>query len=75
MGHDLRKYARQTKVRLVIGFLLICVIVGDGLIYLFYGRYAAVMGLICMAAGLAPVLLISVALWALDAIVRANRSE
>jgi hypothetical protein len=58
MSRDLRKYARQTNVRLLIGFILILFVVGDGLIYWFYGRGAALMGLLCMAVGLGPVLLI-----------------
>jgi hypothetical protein len=37
MSHDLRRYAKQTNIQLIIGFLLILFIVGDGLIYLRYG--------------------------------------
>jgi len=55
---DLRRYARQTNARLLAGFFLILFFVGDGLIYLFYGREAAFMGLICLVFGLAPLLLI-----------------
>jgi len=58
MSHDLRSYARQTNFRLVLGFLLLLFILGDGLIYIFYGRNAAAMGLICLGMGLAPALLI-----------------
>jgi hypothetical protein len=50
-------------------------LVGDGLIYLFYGRGAATMGLICILAGLAPILLILVALWIIDWIVRVNNKD
>ena len=39
---------------LLVGGVLILFVVGDGLIYLFYGRQAALMGLLCLAAGLAP---------------------
>jgi len=62
----LRRYARQTNARLLIGFLLILFLVGDGLIYMFYGRQAALMGLICMLLGLAPVVLVWLLLWALE---------
>jgi hypothetical protein len=55
---DLRRYARQTNARLLVGFGLILFVVGDGLIYLFYGRGAALMGLACLAAGIAPLILI-----------------
>jgi TM2 domain-containing membrane protein YozV len=75
MSHDLRQYARQTNTRLIIGFILLLLIVGDGLIYLFYGRGAATMGLICILAGLAPILLILVALWIIDWIVRVNNKD
>jgi TM2 domain-containing membrane protein YozV len=75
MSHDLRQYARQTNIRLIIGFILLLLIVGDGLIYLFYGRGAAMMGLICILAGLTPILLILVALWIIDWIVRANNKD
>ena len=75
MSHDLRQYARQTNIRLIIGFILLLLIVGDGLIYLFYGRGAAMMGLICILAGLAPILLILGALWIIDWIVRANNKD
>lgn len=75
MGYDLRKYARQTNIRLIIGFILLLLIVGDGLIYLFYGRGAAIMGFICILAGLAPIVLIIIALWLIDWIVRANNTE
>jgi TM2 domain-containing membrane protein YozV len=57
----MRRYARQTNARLLLGFVLLLFILGDGLIYLFYGRSAAVLGLLCMALGLAPLL----AIWAL----------
>ncbi len=75
VGRDLRQYARQTNVRLVAGFLLLLLFVGDGLIYLFYGRYAAMMGLICILAGLVPVALVLVALWVIDRIVKAGRAD
>ncbi len=75
MGRDLRQYAHQTNIRLVAGFVLLLFIVGDGLIYLFYGRNAAVMGLVCILSGLAPVVLILVALWIIDRIVRARRMD
>ena len=57
MTRDLRQYARQTNIRLLVGGLLIIFLVGIGLIYIFYGRSAALMGLVCMAAGLLPLAL------------------
>lgn len=73
MGRDLRQYARQTNLRLIAGFLLLLFIVGDGLIYIFYGRNAALMGLLCLVAGLSPLILILIALWVIDRIARSNR--
>lgn len=74
MGHDLRRYARQTNVRLFAGFLLILFVVGDGLIYVFYGSGAALMGLVCILGGLVPLVLVWLAFVLIDAVVRrANR--
>lgn len=74
MARDLRRYARQTWVRLIVGALMLIFIVGDGLIYLFYGRSAALMGALCLLLGLAPILLIWFAMLALEYIAkRANR--
>jgi len=75
MGRDLRQYARQTNVRLVIGFILLLLVVGDGLIYLYYGRGAAIMGLICILGGLTPTILILLVLWFIDWIVRVNNQD
>ena len=71
MSRDLRKYAQQTNIRLFAGFLLILLVVGEGLIYVIYGPGAAVLGLICLAGGLAPLpFLIALALWGIDWIVK-----
>jgi hypothetical protein len=75
MGRDLRQYARQTNIRLIIGFLLVLFIIGDGLIYLFYGQGAAIMGVICLLAGVTPVVLIVLALWVIDWIVRRSNPD
>ena len=75
MHRDLRKYAKQTNIRLIIGFLLVLFFIGDGLIFLFYGQGAAVMGIVCLLAGLSPVILIVGALWLIDWIVRRNNQE
>ena len=67
---DLRRYARQTNIRLGVGFVLILFIVGDGLIYLFYGQNAAIMGIICLGFGLAPMALILLILLGMEWLVR-----
>jgi len=56
--HDLRAYSRQTLVRLVFGGLLIIIIIAEILIYLFYGRSAAISGFLCILLGLIPLGLI-----------------
>ncbi len=66
MSRDLRKYGRQTNVRLIAGALLLIFIVGDGLIYLIYGSGAALMGILCLLAGMVPVLLTILVLFLLD---------
>ena len=74
MSRDLRKYMRDTNVRLVVGALLLLFIIGDGLIWLIYGFGAAMMGLLCILAALVPIGLILLLLGLSDWIVkRANR--
>lgn len=75
MTRDLRKYARQTNIRLAVGAVLVLLIVGVGLIYWIYGPGAAVTGLLCLLAGISPIVLIVLSLAILDWInQRANRS-
>lgn len=75
MTRDLRKYAKQTNVRIGVGAFLLLLIVGTGLIYLVYGPGAAVGGLLCLGAAAIPIVLIFIALELMDWIQkRANRS-
>lgn len=67
---DLRRYARQTNLRLVAGIIVLVFTLGLGLIYVFYGAGGALTGLVCLAGAFVPVLLISAALWAIDRFVR-----
>lgn len=74
MTRDLRAYARQTNIRLLVGFIVLLFLIGDGLIYAFYGRQSAIMGIICLAAGVAPLMIIFLILRGMEWIVeRANR--
>jgi hypothetical protein len=75
MIRDLRKFSRQTNARLLIGFIIILFLVGDGLIYLFYGQQAALLGLLCLLAGIIPLGLIVVILWGLEQLVRKSNEE
>ncbi len=75
MTRDLRKYTSQTTTRLIIGGLLLLFIVGDGLILLIYGREAALTGMICLLAGLLPLVLVWGVLWGMEQIVNAADKE
>ncbi len=66
MSRDLRKYGRQTNVRLIAGALILLFIIGDGLIYLIYGGGAALMGILCLLGGMIPVVLTVLVLFLLD---------
>ncbi len=74
MTLDLRKYARQTNVRLLAGFILLLFIVGDSLIYFIYGRPAALIGMLCLLAGLFPLLLIAFVLWIMEKVLERSQS-
>lgn len=75
MADDLRKYARDTNIRLLAGFIFLLFIVGDGLIAIIYGGGAALMGALCLVAGLAPLGLIALALLGIDWIVKRDRGD
>jgi len=70
MTRDLRKYARQTNFRLLLGFFGLLLFVGIGLIYLIYGRNAALMGILCTGAAIVPAGLIWLVLWIMGYIVK-----
>lgn len=72
---DLRKYAKNTNFRLLIGFIILLLVVGDGLIYVFYGPRGALLGLLCILAGILPLGLIYLLLLALDMIARRANDE
>ncbi len=75
MTRDLRRYARQTNVQLLAGFLLILFIVGEALIYYFYGQGAAIFGLFCLLGGTAPLILIWLILNGMERLVRRANQE
>ncbi len=72
---DLRKYASQTTFRLILGGLIILLVVGEGLIWIIYGGPAALMGLLCIGAGLIPVIIIVIILAVMEKIVKNQRGE
>lgn len=55
---DLREYSKQTSVRLFFGGFVFIIIIAEILIYLFYGKNAAISGFICILLGLIPLGLI-----------------
>jgi len=70
MERDLRKYARSTNTRLIVGALILLFLVGDGLIALIYGVQAGGFALLCTATGLLPLGLIVVWLWLIEKFAR-----
>lgn len=63
---DLREYARNTQIRMLVGLGVLVLVVGEGLIYLLYGRGAAVLGLICLGGAAVPVLAVVIVLAVMD---------
>ncbi len=70
MKRNLRDYAKQTDRRLIIGGVLILFLVGGGLIWWFYGTPAAGLGVTCLLAGLAPVIIIALIFLAIERILK-----
>ena len=70
MSHDLRKYAAQTNLRLILGAFFLLFVVGLGLIWLFYGFRAAALGLLCLFGALVPLGLILFFIFGLDTILK-----
>lgn len=75
MSRDLRKFAKQTNARLILGGILLVFVVGDGLIYIIYGQRAAFLGFICLLLGMAPLALILLAFWGIDLLVKREREK
>jgi len=75
MTRDLRRYAQQTNFRLLVGFILLLFIIGDGLVYVIWGPGAAAMGALCLIGGLLPLGFIWAVLIVMEWIVRRTREE
>ena len=73
VSRDLRQYTKQTETRLIFGFLLLVFLVGDGLIFYFYGPGAGLMGLVCLGGMMVPVLLVVFFLWIAEKVVKSNQ--
>lgn len=73
MRRDIRQYMKQTETRLILGFLLLVFLIGDGLIFYFYGTGAGIAGLLCLAGMMVPVFLIVLFLWIAERVVKSNQ--
>jgi hypothetical protein len=75
MPRNLRSYARQTNIQLILGAFILLFLVGLGLIWWRYGSYAALLGFLCLLGGLSPIVLIALILWLMEWISnRANKN-
>jgi multisubunit Na+/H+ antiporter MnhB subunit len=72
---DLREYSKQTNVRMVLGAFILLFVVGVGLIWIFYGEGAAGMGLTCLLAALAPIIVMLAVFVGIDWILRRARPK
>lgn len=75
MSRDLRKYTRETNLRLLLGAFILLFIVGVGLIWLIYGQGAGGMALVCLLAALVPIILILAIFLAIDWILSRARPK
>jgi hypothetical protein len=70
MLRDLRQYSRETNLRLFAGFVLILLVIGEGLIWVIYGPGAALFGILCILGGIFPIALIILVLWLAELILK-----
>jgi multisubunit Na+/H+ antiporter MnhB subunit len=75
LSKDLRKYSRETGVRLALGAFILLFIVGVGLIWLIYGEGAAGMGFVCLLAILFPIILILAIFVAIEWVLKRARPK
>lgn len=72
MGNYLRDFTKKTNRGFIIGFIAILFLVGDGLIYLLYGKESAIFGLICIGGGLIPLVIIWGAMNLIEKLAKMN---
>ena len=72
---DLREYTKQTNIRLALGALILLLVVGVGLIWIFYGEGAAGLGFTCLLAALFPIILILFIFLAMEWIIKRARPK
>jgi hypothetical protein len=67
---SLRKYSTQTNFRMVLWFIFLIIFIGLGLVWIFYGKSAALLGLLCLAGAGIPVGLIALSIFGLDTFIK-----
>ncbi|MBI5294702.1 MAG: hypothetical protein HY869_04445 [Chloroflexi bacterium] len=75
MKRDLRDYAKRTEFQLAMGAIVLFLLVGMGLIWLIYGSGAASLGMLCMGAGLATVVIIYLVFIGIEWILKSARPK
>ncbi len=75
MSKDLRKYSRDTTIRLAVGAVVLLLVVGVGLIWAIYGQGAGGLAFTCLFAGVMTVALIVGIFFAIDWILSRARPK
>lgn len=65
-----QRHRRQTRARLILGGMLVLLVVGGGLVWLFYGRTAAFTAVLCLVGSAAVMALLWLILTLLERWVR-----
>jgi magnesium-transporting ATPase (P-type) len=73
MSVDPKKYNKQTRFRLILWFVILLFTLGLGMIWLIYGKNAALLGLLCLLGMAIPVGLIALVMLGLDKIVKKDQ--
>ena len=72
MSKNLRDYASQTRFRLIIWFIFILLFIGLGLVWIIYGRSAAILCFFCLLGASIPIGLIMLFLFGIDRIAKSD---
>jgi hypothetical protein len=75
MKRDLRAYAKRTNIQFAVGAFVLLFVFGLGLIWLFYGKGAALIGFLCLLGALVPIALILLVFFGMDWIVKHANSK
>jgi len=75
MKRDLREYSKRTNIQLAVGAFVLLFMVGLGLIWLIYGKGAALVGLLCLLGALVPIALILLVFFGMDWILKRARPK